>query len=127
GDHIEVSGVTGEGLFAPVVRGIDGGAPGIGILGYDAFPEPRWIGPAELERPDLDCDWVKVEALVREVLVSSGRLVLECQTGPCEFHVLIEGPLPPESVPWDLAESRVHIRGVAATIFNTSRQMTRRF
>src|ERR1035437_6154595 len=53
-------------------------------------------------------------------------LVLECRAGLCEFHVLIEGPSPPESVPWDLAESRVRIRGVVATIFNSSRQLTRR-
>jgi signal transduction histidine kinase len=127
GDAIEVTGVTGEGLFAPVIRGIGGGPPGIGILGHDALPEPRLIGPDELERPDLDCDWVKVETHVREVLVNSGQVILECQTSSCDFHVLIEGPLPPESVPWDLAECRVQVRGVAATIFNTSRQMTRRF
>lgn len=127
GDSIVVTGVTGEGLFAPVIRGIEGGPPGIEILGHDALPEPRWIGPDELEQPGLDCDWVKVETLVREVLVNSGQVILECQTGPCDFHVLIEGPLLPESVPWDLAESRAHVRGVAATIFNTSRQMTRRF
>lgn len=127
GDAVVVTGITGEGLFAPVVRGIDGGPPGIEILAHDALPEPRWIGPDELEQPDLDCDWVKVETQVREVLVDSGQVILECQTGTCDFHVLIEGPLPPESVPWDLAECRVHVRGVAATIFNTSRQMTRRF
>ncbi len=127
GDTISVTGVTGEGLFAPVVRGIDGKPPVIEITGHRPLPEPRSIGPDELEMPDLDCDWVKVETLVREVLVDSGQVILECQTGPRDFHVLIEGPLPPESVPWDLAECRVRIRGVAATIFNTSRQMTRRF
>jgi signal transduction histidine kinase len=127
GDSIVVTGVTGEGLFAPVVRGIDGGAPGIEILSHDSLPEPRRVSPEELERPDLDCDWIELEADVREVLMHSGQVILECQTGLCQFHVLVEGPLPPESVPWDLAESRVRIRGVAATIFNTGRQMTRRF
>ncbi|BCU79551.1 hypothetical protein llg_42660 [Luteolibacter sp. LG18] len=127
GDSIEVTGVTGEGLFAPVVRGTGGGAPRIEILSHQALPEPRLIGAEDLERPDLDCDWVKVETLVHEVLMNSEQVVLECQTGPCKFHVLIEGPLPPESVPWDLAEARVRLRGVAATVFNTNRQMTRRF
>ena len=127
GDRIEVAGVTGEGLFAPVIRGIDGGAPGIEILSHGELPEPRQVGPGELERPDLDCESVEVVADVREVLMNSGQVVLECQTGLCEFHVLVEGPLPPESVPWDLAGSRVRIRGVAATIFNAGRQMTRRF
>lgn len=127
GDHLEVTGVTGEGLFAPVIHGANGGAPTIKIIGHDSLPEPRRVGPDELERPDLDCDWVEVEAHVREVLMNSGQVILECQVGVCDFHVMIEGPLPPESVPWDLAESRVRIRGVAATIFNAGRQMTRRF
>jgi signal transduction histidine kinase len=127
GDHLEVTGVTGEGLFAPVVRGVDGGAPGIEIISHGDLPEPRKIGPDELERPDLDCEWMEVDARVREVLMNSGQVILECQAGTCGFHVMVEGPLPAESVPWDLAESRVRIRGVAATIFNTGRQMTRRF
>jgi len=127
GDRIEVTGVTGEGLFAPVVRGMNGGAPEIKITSHGELPEPRRISPDEMERPNLDCDWVEVEAHVREVLMNSGRVILECQAGACEFHVLVEGPLPPESVPWDLAESHVRIRGVAATVFNAGRQMTRRF
>lgn len=127
GDRIEVTGVTSEGLFAPIVHAADGGAPRIEIISHGELPEPRRVGPDELERPDLDCDWVEVEAHVREVLMNSGQVILECQAGVCEFHVLVEGPLPPESVPWDLAESRVRIRGVAATIFNAGRQMTRRF
>lgn len=127
GDRIEVRGVTGEGMFAPVVLGVNGGAPGIEILGHGDLPEPRRVGPDELERPDLDCEWMEVEAHVKEVLMNSRQVILECQAGGCEFHVMIEGQLPPESVPWDLAGKRVRIRGVAATIFNASRQMTRRF
>src|SRR5688572_24815970 len=112
GDHFEVTGVTGEGLFAPIIHGSDGDAPRIEIISHAPLPEPRRVGPDELERPDLDCDWVEVEAHVREVLMNSGQVILECQVGVCDFHVMIEGPLPPESVPWDLAESRVRIRGV---------------
>ncbi|MEK7948855.1 sensor histidine kinase [Luteolibacter sp. Y139] len=127
GDRIEVTGVTGRGYFAPVIRGVDGKAPQIEVLGHEALPEPKHVSGEELDRPDLDCEWIEVEALVREVLMNEGDIVLECQAGPCEFHALLEGPLPPESVPWDLAESPVRIRGVAATIFNAGRQMTRRF
>jgi len=127
GDRVEVTGITGKGLFAPVITGVGGKSPGIVVIGRNALPEPRQVSGEELAQPDLDCDWVSVEAQVREVLMSDGDVVVECQAGTCEFHVLIEGPLPPESVPWGLAESRVRIRGVAATIFNASRQMTRRF
>lgn len=127
GDRVEVKGITGKGLFAPVITGIDGKPPQILVTQGNSLPQPRPVSGEELARPDLDCDWVSVEAQVREVLMNEGDVVFECQAGPCEFHVLLEGPLPPESVPWGLAESRVRVRGVVATIFNTGRQMTRRF
>ena len=122
-----MTGITGKGLFAPVITGIGGRPPQIVVHGNQALPEARPVSGEELGLPGLDCDWVSVEAQLREVLMNDGDVVFECQAGPCEFHVLIEGPLPPESVPWGLAESPVRIRGVVATIFNASRQMTRRF
>ena len=127
GDRVEVTGITDQGLFAPVIRGIGGQPAEIRVLEHDALPEPRSVSGSELARPEMDCEWVSVEAQVREVFMNDGDIVFECQAGPCDFHVLLEGPLPPESVPWDLAESPVRIRGVAATIFNARRQMTRRF
>ncbi|QJE97690.1 sensor histidine kinase [Luteolibacter luteus] len=122
GDRVSVKGVTGKGLFVPVIA-----APQIAVQGNQPLPGARSITGEDLGQPDLDCDWVSIEAQVKEVLMNDGDVVFECQAGPCEFHALIEGPLPPESVPWGLAESRVRIRGVVATIFNASRQMTRRF
>lgn len=127
GDRVSLRGITGKGLFAPVITGIAGRSPEIVVRGNDALPAARPVSGEELGQQDLDCDWISVEAQVKEVLMNDGDVVFECQAGPCEFHALIEGPLPPESVPWGLAESRVRIRGVAATIFNASRQMTRRF
>jgi signal transduction histidine kinase len=127
GDRVEVTGITDYGVFAPVI-GKDGGPPPeIVILSKGELPPPRPVDGFELARPDLDCDWVTVVADVTEVMMVEDDLVLQCHAESCDFHVLIEGPLPPESVPWDLAESRVRIRGVVATIFNSNRQMTRRF
>ncbi len=127
GDQVEVTGITDHGVFAPVISGHGEKSPEIVILSKGELPPPRHVDGRELARPDLDCDWVTVDADVIEVMVVGNALVLECHAESCDFHVLIEGPLPPESVPWDLAESRVRIRGVAATNFNSNRQMTRRF
>jgi signal transduction histidine kinase len=127
GDQVEVTGVTNHGVFAPVITGLNDTSPEIVILNKGELPPPRPVDALELARPDLDCDWVTLEADVTEVMMEEDALVLECRAGSFDFHVLIEGPLPPESVPWDLAESRVRIRGVVATIFNSNRQMTRRF
>ena len=127
GDRVEVTGLTDQGVFAPVIDGGGEVSPQIVILSKGELPPPRPVDGVELSRPDLDCDWVTVDADVTEVTMHESALVLECRADSCDFHVLIEGPLAPESVPWDLAESRVRIRGVVATVFNSSRQMTRRF
>lgn len=127
GAEIEVRGVTEHGVYAPVVSGPNERPPEIRILGEPGLPVPKRVDGMELAEPDLDCDWVEVEAEVNEVVLDGGNLVLECRAGSCQFHVLLTGPVPPEAVPWDLAERRARIRGVVATIFNTNRQMTRRF
>ncbi|MEO5714201.1 MAG: sensor histidine kinase [Luteolibacter sp.] len=128
GDKVEVSGITGNGVFAPVIRSVPEVSPAIRILAKGALPIPRAVDGAELLKPGLDCDWVTVEADVTDVMIDGEDLVIQCRAGSCDFHVLITGPLPPDlEVPWDLADRRVRIRGVVATVFNTNRQMTRRF
>lgn len=127
GDKIRISGVTGGGLFAPVVEGTNGQPPQITVLSHPGLPQPRQINGGQLSEPVIDSDWVSIDAWVSEVLIHEEDLILDCQADSFNFHVLLEGPLPMVSVPWNLAESRVRIRGVIATTFNTSRQMTGRF
>ena len=126
GDRIELTGITGEGLFAPVIRRDPAKGGQLVVLGSGELPTPRAVTDVELSRPDMDCEWVSVEARVLEVMMNGDGVVMECQAGSCNFSTLLQGPFPPDSVPWDMAESQVKIRGVVATSFNTSRQMTRR-
>lgn len=126
GDRVEVTGVTGAGLFATVVNPPRGQAPDIRVTGHGSPPEPTETNARTLMVPEMDCEWVAISAFVKEVSMESGDLVLSCQEGTHEFGVLLEGPLPVESVPWNLAESRARIRGIVATRFNPSRQMTGR-
>jgi signal transduction histidine kinase len=127
GDFIEVSGITGEGLFAPVIKGANETGASIRWIKHQGLPEPRNINGLELSEPSVDSDWVSIDARVSEVLMDGGDLILACLANNHEFRVLLEGPLPQESVPWDLAEARIRVRGVVATSFNSSRQMTARF
>lgn len=126
GDRVELTGVTGAGLFAPVIRRDPAQGAKLVILGPGELPPPKAVTGEELSRPDMDCGWVSVEARVLEVMMNGDGVVMECQAGPCNFTVVLQGPIPPDSVPWDLAESHVKMRGVVATAFNASRQMTRR-
>lgn len=121
GDVVHIKGVTGPGLFAPVVRATE-----VKVVASGPLPPGRLVDGEELARPDQDSNWIEVEADVKEVTQSGSSLRLECQTGSYQFLAEVPATLKPEDVPWDLAESRVRIRGVAATIFNSGRQMTRR-
>ena len=127
GDRLEVSGITGEGMFAPVIKGEGLRDPVVTVLNSGVLPEPRQINGVEMSRPDLDSDWVSIDTWVSEVQMDGDNVILACHSEYCDFHVLLEGPLPQESVPWDLAEARVRVRGVIATTFNRGRQMTARF
>lgn len=128
GDRVDVTGLTDYGFFAPVIRGQDGKSPQISILGKGELPIAKEVDGSELSQPTLDCAWVTVEADVTEIFLHEGDLAVKCRSGPCDFHVMIEGPLPPdEPIPWDLVDRRVRMRGVVATFFNTNRQMTGRF
>lgn len=126
GMRVEIAGVTTKGLYANNVTGPGGTDVKVTVLGQGSLPEPRVISGEELAKPGQDCRWVSVEAQVREVFVADGLVVLECFAEPCAFHSVLAGWAPSYSTPWHLAGSRVRLRGVAATTFNSERQMTRR-
>lgn len=121
GDRVEITGVTGPGLFAPVIR-----PSAVVVIASGPLPPGREVSGEELSRPDQDSNWIEVEAVVKEVTQYGTSLRLECQSDSHQFIAEVPDSTSPGNVPWDLAESRVRIRGVAATIFNSGRQMTRR-
>jgi signal transduction histidine kinase len=126
GDLVEIAGSTGEGLFAPVIRRNPDKGEKLTILGPGVLPPPKVVTGDELSLPGMDCERVSVEARILEVTMNGDGVAMECEAGPCNFSVVLQGPVSPDSVPWDLAESQVRILGVAATAFNANRQMTRR-
>lgn len=127
GDFVRIRGVTKKGNFSPSI-----GGPGVTnslveVLSHGSVPTPESITGPELGIPEKDCDWVSLEAEVLEVIIRYGDLVLECRADGFDFFILLKGPLPPDAVPWGLAECRIRARGVVCSSFNPMRQMTRRF
>lgn len=127
GDQVEITGITCEGLFAPVIKGVGDQDPQVTLIGHGTLPEPRLIDSHEMSRPDLDSDWITIETWVNEVMMDGEDVNLACHSPHSDFQIRLEGPVPSESVPWDLAESQIRVRGVVATTFNRGRQMTARF
>jgi signal transduction histidine kinase len=127
GDRILVKGVTGEGLFATVIKGSASPPADVAVISHGPLPPPRPISGYDLSQPALDSSWVSLVTWVHEVLIQDGDVILNCRADNFDFRILLEGPLPPESVPWNLAETKIRVRGAVATTFNLRRQMTRRF
>jgi signal transduction histidine kinase len=127
GDHVEVTGITGEGMFAPVIKGEGNLSPLVTVIHSGTLPEPRLIDGAEMSLPTLDSDWISIETWVSEVMIVDQDVILVCHSEDCDFHILLDDPQSTKSVPWDLAESKIRARGVVATTFNRGRQMTARF
>lgn len=127
GDQLEITGITGEGLFAPVIKGPGTDDPVVNILASGPLPEARRIDGLEMSRPGLDSDWISIETWVQEVMIKGPDVILDCHSEGCDFHILLDGALSTRTVPWELAETRVRARGVVATTFNRGHQMTARF
>lgn len=127
GDRLEIIGITGEGLFAPVIKGLGEDDPIVRIISSGTMPEPRAISGIEMSRPSLDSDWVSIETWVQEVMIKDSDVILACRSEGCDFHILLGGAVSARAVPWELGESRIRARGVVATTFNRGRQMTARF
>ena len=102
GDRIELTGITGESLFAPVIRRDPAKGGQLVIVGSGALPLPKVVTDVELSRPDMDSEWVSVEALILEVMVIGDSVVMDCQAGTYNFSMRLQGPFPADSVPWDL-------------------------
>ena len=127
GDRVLVRGVTKQGNFSPSIGGPGSSDTRLEVLSKGDLPVPESIAGSDLGIPEKDCDWVSLEAEVLEVIIRYGDLVLECRAEGFDFFILLKGPLPPDAVPWGLAECRIRVRGVVCSSFNPMRQMTRRF
>ncbi len=114
GDVIELTGVTGPGDFAPIVR-----IGSIRVIGHGAYPRPAQIPAEDIFLGKSDSQWVELEGIVRAVGVGSQANAL-LAWGPHEFwiHFPHSRPLPASWI-----DARVRVRGVCGTLFNYKRQI----
>jgi hypothetical protein len=124
GDRVVVEGVSGPGMFAPVVI-----EPRISIEGRGTLPTPARRTLDQLLDGSSDSLWVEIEGVVRRVEGvpgSGGRDRLYALTladaGGRSFRVIVQTSetAPP---PRGLVDSRVRVRGAAGTSFTRKRQI----
>jgi diguanylate cyclase (GGDEF)-like protein len=120
GQEVELRGVTGPGMFAPVVI-----EQSVKVLGPGKLPRARLFNSAELAGGRQDSQWLAIKGIVRSAAVKPawGRsvLFLEVDIGggtliTVRVHDFAKAGLD------RLPAATVTIQGVCGTVFNDKRQ-----
>ncbi len=120
GQRVEIDGVTGPGLFAPVVI-----ARTVAIVGKEKLPQPHILSPEELMGGQQDSQWIALRAQVRSASIQTiwGHpvLVVRAEIDSGAVVVVLVGDYSKGG--WDqLPGSTVLMRGACGTTFNDKRQ-----
>lgn len=116
GDRLEVTGVTGAGNFAPLVR-----ARRIAWVGAGPLPEPRPTTIADLNAGGFDAAWVELEGIVRACKPAPEFTALTIAQGDDRMTVQLRD----QGVADDLTDAKVRLRGVVFNVHNANRQFVR--
>ena len=117
GQQIELTGVTGAGDFAPVVR-----HPKARVLGPASLPKPLKVSFDDLSTGRQDSQWVEAEGIVHSAAIERKRLSLYVSSGGGRIKVTVLSF--PEIDPEQLVEAHVRVRGACGATFNKKRQLT---
>lgn len=117
GDLVEVAGMSGAGLFSPIIL-----LGTLNVTGSGALPEPKAISIEQLASGKEDSQWVQVEGIVQRVVEDWGHLVLDVVSGGSRLKARVLNY--PEGAHDDLLDARVRVNGVAGTSYNNKRQRT---
>jgi signal transduction histidine kinase len=141
GDRLEISGVTGAGDFAPIVR-----ASRVTWVGEGPLPPPRPTTIAELNAGGFDAAWVELEGIVRACIPTPPAQLPVSRVGGSgsalrvtpEFAgyetwtiTIAQGDdrmtvqMRDHAVPGQLIDAKVRLRGVVFNVHNANRQFVR--
>lgn len=140
GDVLEVTGTTGAGDFAPIVR-----ASQVTRIGAGSLPVPRPSTIAELNAGGRDAAWVELRGIVRSCVPTPAERMplargavggtptpggqsgmpptwlITFAQGDDKTEALVNGPLVPER----LIDAEVRLRAVVFNVHNANRQFVR--
>ncbi|MCU1274863.1 MAG: putative Histidine kinase, partial [Bryobacterales bacterium] len=117
GQQIELTGVTGAGQFAPVVR-----QPQVTAVGEGILPAPKKASFQDLASGRQDSQWVEGEGVVHSAIIDNHHLSLNVFAG--DRSVTVDVFTYPHLDLDQLVESRVRFRGACGATFNNKRQLT---
>lgn len=113
----DITGVTGPGDFAPVIL-----AGVVRTLGQSSVPaNPRRATLTQIFGGSLDGQWVEIQGRVRSVHFKDETVALQIATDGGSFDAIT---VRQDGVNYEsFIDSLVRVRGNAAAVFNTRRQM----
>jgi signal transduction histidine kinase/CheY-like chemotaxis protein len=117
GQEVEVTGITGPGDFAPVVR-----HPRVRVLGPGELPKPVYLSVEELLTGRGDSQWIAGEGVVKSAVIANRHLNLTVASGGGQIKLIVLKF--PQTDLQQLVEARIQFRGAAAVTFNNKRQLT---
>ena len=117
GDLVDLTGVTAPGQFAPIISAVSAER-----VASSSTPAPAPVAFDDLFSGKMDSAWVQADGVVQSI--ENGRSTMEdrvaLQWGDHRFSLIVHNPkarsLPPP-------DSRVHVQGVCASLFNARRQI----
>ncbi|MEW6304586.1 MAG: ATP-binding protein [Verrucomicrobiota bacterium] len=110
GRLVEVEGISVSGPGGPVI-----GSPTFKELGAGVFPVATPVTRDQWTSGLLDSQWVEINGIVREVRQTSGALMLEIGSAGRGVY---RATLFSDSLPADLVDASVWLRGVCRASFN---------
>jgi PAS domain S-box-containing protein len=117
GSEVQITGVTGEGKFAPIII-----AQEIREAGRGQIPQPELATIEELSSGKHDNRWVEVKGIVRSSRLERSRLTITATNFGARFTALAVNP--EDKPPDHLIGAEVSFLGVCGSQFNVKRQLS---
>jgi signal transduction histidine kinase len=114
---VEITGFTGPGDFAPVIK-----EEHLQGLGAATLPNPQSATIEVLMTGSEDSQWMVVNGMVRSQTVVDNITHLSLATGDAILTATVPNASQ-QPAPRDLVDAWVEVRGVCATVFDTHRRL----
>ncbi len=114
GQLVTVQGTTDPGEFAPTI-----GNARLEVEGARNLPATPTLTFPELFSGNQDSNWVSIEGILQSLYTENGHTVLNLQWGTQRFEAHVYGAT---GIPATLINTKLIIRGVCGSLFNSKRQ-----
>jgi PAS domain S-box-containing protein len=118
GQRVRITGLTGGGGFAPIIR-----HPRIEVLGQGVLPTAQKIDPEQAPSGTYDSEYVEIEGLVRPFTWGGAWYKFNLLTPMGVVNAMLINPQDASKLE-DLVDAKVRVRGVFATVFTVDGVLT---